>query len=181
MNIFFLDKDPEIAVSALTNQHVVKMVLETGQLLSTAHRVLDGVHTIGTNRVGHKKQIWFFRDEEKEKLIYKPTHFNHPIAKWVRKSKQNYMWTYNYFTAIAKEFELRFNKKHKTYEKLKDILKEPPKNIDNIGFTPIVPAVPSKYIGKNVIETYRAYYEGEKLLTDYDIDRYNFYIEKKEG
>lgn len=176
MNIFFLDKDPDTAVRALTNTHVVKMVLETGQLLSTAHRVLDGTHTIGTNRAGHKKQIWFFENEEKENLIYKPTHFNHPVAKWVRASKSNYQWAYSYFVAIAKEFEHRFNKQHLTYIKLKKVLKEPPKNIEDRGFTSIVPAVPDEYIRKDVIKTYRAYYENEKLKTQYDKDRYYHYI-----
>ena len=42
MNIFYLHPDPTIAAQMMCDKHVLKMVLETAQLLSTAHRELDG-------------------------------------------------------------------------------------------------------------------------------------------
>ena len=42
MNIFYLDRDPVIAAQMMCDKHVVKMILESAQMLSTAHRVLDG-------------------------------------------------------------------------------------------------------------------------------------------
>lgn len=179
MNIFFLDKNQKTAVKALTNEHVVKMVLETGQLLSTAHRVLDGEHNITKNRAGHRKQEWNMKDKDLDKKLYKATHFNHPVAIWVRSSKANYMWTYHYFEEIAREFELRFRKTHLTWKKLKDVLSVAPKNIPNKGMTPITPAVLDKYLEqghKNAMEIYRAYYYGEKLKTEEDYKRYRKYI-----
>jgi hypothetical protein len=42
MNIFYLDKDPIKAAEYSCDKHVVKMILESAQMLCTAHRVLDG-------------------------------------------------------------------------------------------------------------------------------------------
>ena len=43
MNIFYLSRDPHEAARLQCDRHVVKMILETGQLLSTAHVEIDGV------------------------------------------------------------------------------------------------------------------------------------------
>ena len=69
MNIFYLDRNPILAADKQCDRHVVKMILETAQLLSTAHYELDG-----------------------ESPAYKPTHKNHPSAVWVRKSLDHYLW-----------------------------------------------------------------------------------------
>ena len=42
MNIFVLDKDPHIAAQMHCDRHVPKMIVESAQMLSTAHRLLDG-------------------------------------------------------------------------------------------------------------------------------------------
>ena len=42
MNIFYLDTDPVLAAQMQCDKHVVKMILESAQMLCTAHRVLDG-------------------------------------------------------------------------------------------------------------------------------------------
>ena len=64
MNIFVLDNDPFKAAEYQCDKHVVKMVLETAQLLCSAH----------------------------ETAPYKRTHYNHPCAIWTRSSLSNYMW-----------------------------------------------------------------------------------------
>lgn len=74
MQIFVLSPNPYLAANDHNNKHVVKMMVETAQLLSTAHHVLDGAKAIDG--------------------IYKSTHVNHPCAVWVRQSKENYIWTY---------------------------------------------------------------------------------------
>lgn len=179
MNIFFLDKDPSVAVKALTNEHAVKMVLETAQLLCTAHRVLDGKHFITKNKIGHRKQEWAMHDKDLDNKLYKATHFNHPVAKWVRDSKANYLWAYSYFENIAREYELRFKKTHKSWKVLENALKVVPKNIPDKGLTSINPAVPDIYLSeknRNALEIYRDYYRNEKLKTDEDVKRYNTYI-----
>ena len=93
MNIFYLHDDPYIAAQYQCDKHVVKMVLETAQLLSTAHHLTDSVHA--------------------DKL-YKATHKNHPCAIWVRESLDNYMWTIWHLKGLLDEYTFRYNKIHKT-------------------------------------------------------------------
>ena len=57
MNIFYLDRDPVIAAQMMCDKHVVKMILESAQMLSTAHRVLDGdeyADKVGLYKMAHK-------------------------------------------------------------------------------------------------------------------------------
>jgi hypothetical protein len=68
MNIFYLDKSPYTCARYHCDKHVVKMILETAQLLCGAHWATGGT------------------------AQYKPTHLNHPCAIWVRKSLSNYKW-----------------------------------------------------------------------------------------
>ena len=42
MNIFILDKDLQIAAQMLCDKHIPKMIIESAQMLSTVHRMLDG-------------------------------------------------------------------------------------------------------------------------------------------
>ena len=42
MNIFVLDRNPVIAAQMQCDKHIVKMIVESGQMLSTVHRMLDG-------------------------------------------------------------------------------------------------------------------------------------------
>lgn len=144
MNIFVLDKDIKTNVKYYTNKHVVKMLLETAQLLSTAHRVLDG-------------------DDIIDQVLYKKTHINHPCAKWVRKTNKNYLYGYELFKAINDEFEYRFGKQHLSWTKLGNVLQHPPKNIPQKNIlTPFAQAMPEKYKSSDVVKAYRAYYIGEK-------------------
>lgn len=150
MNIFYLDKNPVTSAKAMTDKHVVKMILESAQLLCTAHHVLDG---------------------EKEGL-YKKTHVNHPSSVWVRSSKANYNWLYTHFIALSNEYTRRYEKKHKTVVLLADILSEPPLNIQENDFTEPPYAMPPKYHMENAVKSYRAYYVGEKLKEMKDITRF---------
>lgn len=150
MNVFYLDKNPVTSAKAMTDKHIVKMILESAQLLCTAHHVLDG---------------------EKEGL-YKKTHVNHPSSVWVRSSKANYNWLYTHFIALSNEYTRRYEKKHKTVIMLSDILSEPPMNIPDIDFTEPPRAMPSKYHMENVVKSYQAYYVGEKLKEMKDITRF---------
>jgi hypothetical protein len=95
MNIFATSQCPIQCAQEMTNVHVVKMILESAQLLSTAHFVLDGA------QVG-----------------YKPTHQNHPCAIWARETSANYNWLYRHLTALCNEFTFRTGKTHKTSEQL---------------------------------------------------------------
>ena len=146
MNIFCLDKDPKKAAQMMCDKHIVKMILESAQLMSTAHRELDGKNA---------------SDE-----LYKSTHKNHPSAKWVRESAYNYRWLYLHWIAMNDEYKLRYNKKvnHKSFDKLNHILRNPPKNapLNKIGTLP-TPAMPDDCkVPGDVVASYRKYYIQEK-------------------
>lgn len=91
MNIFILDSDPEKAARDQCDKHVVKMILESAQLMATAmtyHGVLQAP--------------------------YKPTHVNHPCSIWARATRTNYLWLLSHHEAMLDEYTLRYGKEHKT-------------------------------------------------------------------
>lgn len=144
MNIFFLSNDPTEAAQYHGDKHNIKMILEQAQLLSTAHRVLDGDAAVDTS-------------------LYKSTHKNHPCAIWVRESASNYTWTYNLFAALCEEYTFRYGKQHKSGLLLLDKLKILPKNIAHIGMTRPALAMPDDYKSDDPVKAYREYYIHDKL------------------
>lgn len=154
MNIFYLHECPFVSAQAMTNKHCVKMILESAQLLSTAHHILDG------DNAKHKDKL------------YKKTHHNHPSAVWVRGSKDNYMWLYKHFIALSTEYTIRYGKIHLTYKKLASYLQEYPNNIPEGKFTQPPQAMPDIYKDYDSVEAYRRYYLNEKIKNDEDLSRF---------
>jgi hypothetical protein len=181
MNIFMLHTKPTIAAQSMVDKHVVKMILETAQLLCTAHRVIDGEMYIDKTASGRKIKRWKHPDSYMEENLYKATHINHPSAVWCREHIGNYIWLYDHFKALLEEYTFRYDKEHKC-ESMLDMLSEAPVNIDRlfpklwlvecdgrkevIVGTEIQPAMDYKYIvPNNPIESYRRYYrEGKTHL-----------------
>jgi hypothetical protein len=87
MNIFYLDNDPQVCAEMHNDKHCVKMILEYCQLLSTAHRIIDGTETMAKSKTGRNVKRWVL-DDERESLLYSATHINHPSAVWCREQKQ---------------------------------------------------------------------------------------------
>lgn len=169
MNIFFLDEDPVLCAQAMTGTHVVKMILESAQLLCTAHRVLDGFPFKEKGR----QVTYLMVDETSEGIFYKSTHPSHPCAVWVRESDENYRWLYRHFLALCQEYTSRYNKIHKTEEKLGVLLQTLPSNIGKGIFTSPAVVMPRQYMVEgDVPRSYRNYYEAEKLKREEDVLRY---------
>jgi hypothetical protein len=165
MNIFYLHNNPETCAQYHVDKHVVKMILEYAQLLSTAHRVLDGTQIQTTNEKGRKKTIYSLPDE-RDSHLYQATHINHPSAKWTRHSIHNYQWLYQMWLALMEEYTFRYEKIH-TCEKLKLALANTPINIPTNDFTSPWRAMPDEFkvprhVKDYTIESYRAYYKGSK-------------------
>lgn len=139
MNIFVLDYSPRLAAEYHCDKHVIKMILETAQLLSTTHDYF------GTWREG----------------MYKPTHKKHPCTLWLQESRDNYFWTLNLGLWLLYEYEKRYKKTHKTSAVL-DMLKTPPKKLMYSRLTPFAQAMPEIYRREDAVEAYRAYYMAEK-------------------
>ena len=150
MNIFYLDKRPDNAAEMHCDKHCVKMVLEYAQMLSTAHRELDG---------------------DVPDILYKSTHKNHPSTIWTRSSKQHYDWLFRLFRMLSAEYSIRFGlindsrdvfKVHKSWDKLGKILEVAPKNIKDNGWVDPPQCMPDHCKKPDTIDAYRTYYMTEK-------------------
>lgn len=162
MNIFKLSECPFKSAEMMCDKHVVKMIIETAQLLSTAHRVLDGNLYLDKTANGRSIKRWRHPDERMENNLYKASHVNHPSAVWCRETSENYYWLYRHFTALCSEYTYRYDKIHKTETLLVNSLLQRPKNILDGLSTPLPQAMPDQYKREDVTEAYRAYYIGEK-------------------
>lgn len=163
MNIFYLDNDVQKCAEYHIDKHVVKMVLEYCQLLSSAHRVLDGEETYDYSKNGRRVKR-FILPEGKNEVIYSATHINHPSTVWTRSSKANYMWLHSLLAALAKEYTFRYGKIHACESSgLIKALAEPPANIPDTPFTEPTPAMPKEYINpKSSVASYKKYYIKDK-------------------
>ena len=159
MNIFYIDKDPVQAAQWMVDKHVVKMILESAQLLSTAHRLLDGEQIMGKTKTGRNAKRWILGDS-REPVIYQATHINHPSAVWCRQSVENYNWLADHLHALLQEYTYRYNKKHKVEGDLSYMLMSPPKNLQAWDMTPMPSAMADEYkISDDPIVNYRNYYK----------------------
>ena len=161
MNIFYLNYNPTICAQEHCDKHCVKMIVEYAQLLSTAHRVLDGIGYIELTEKNRKVKR-FKLDEPRESNLYKACHINHPSAIWARSSTSHYKWLYELFEQCCIEYTRRYCKFHAT-ESLKAYLTQSPNNLLNMGWSDPPPAMPDKYKQADVIQSYRSYYIGEKI------------------
>tara|TARA_R110002167_G_scaffold221742_1_gene426688 strand:+ start:183 stop:695 length:513 start_codon:yes stop_codon:yes gene_type:complete len=144
MNIFYVNEDPTHAAVCLPDKLVVKMPLESAQMLSTAHRVLDG-------------------DERANTLgLYKTAMKNHPCTIWVRETSDNYMWLYEHFYALCEEYETRYGRQHLSFTKLNKKLSKLPLNIPIDHKTVMPQAMPDQYKCQDTIKAYRDYVVNEK-------------------
>jgi len=160
MNIFFLDKDSVKCAQSHVDSHCIKMILEYCQLLSTAHRVLDGTQSIGLSKTG-RKQTRYVLPDERESILYSATHLNHPSAIWCRKNDSNYIWLSKLLNELCKEYTYRYGKVHKCESSglVKALLWNLPKNIPNGNFTGPTPAMPDECkVSGDSLQSYRNYY-----------------------
>jgi hypothetical protein len=137
VNIFVLSLDPKEAAQAQVDKHVVKMPLETAQLLCSPFEQGDAP--------------------------YRRTHYNHPSAVWARQSPENYQWLVTHGVALCDEYALRYGKQHKS----RAVIDWAGQNVTRLAFqttglTPFAQAMPDEYKNPDPVLAYRAYYLGAK-------------------
>ena len=149
MNIFILSRDKKKCVQMYVNRHVVKMLLESVQILCSVHHVCGSV-------------------DENFVVPYKLAHKNHPCCIWARESLSNYVYLVELTLEICAEYTYRYEKIHKSEQHARKLAEIMPK-IPDIGFTTPARAMPDKYKMKkdnvtldDVIESYRNYVKEEK-------------------
>lgn len=132
MNIFVLDRDPVKAAQLQADKHVIKMILESAQVLSTVSR-----------KYGVESK-------------YKSTHANHPCTVWAGKHKDNYKWLVTHAMALCKEYTYRYGKIHKSQEIIEQ-LQHAPAGIPE-GSSEFVQCMPEEFRQTDVVKAYQAYY-----------------------
>lgn len=137
MNIFALHMDSAQAARWHCDAHVVKMVLESAQLLCTTH------HLMGSP------------------APYRPTHVNHPCAAWARASRGNYTWLASLGRELCREYAARYMKIHATSRVLRDLATNVP-DLPDLGLTPFAQAMPIEHQGPDPIVAYRDYYQTKR-------------------
>jgi hypothetical protein len=159
MNIFYIDHDPIKAAQGMVDKHVVKMILESAQLLSTAHRLLDGTQIEGTSKTGRKAKRWILHDGRQD-VLYLATHIHHPSAVWCRQSVENYSWLVEHFFALMHEYTHRYAKKHACFGDLSFMLQSPPHKLKDYNWTNMPCAMADEYkISDDPLTNYRNYYK----------------------
>jgi hypothetical protein len=137
MNIFVLSRDPLTSAKSQCDKHVVKMTLETAQMLCS---VLI---------------------EHGYEAPYRKAHARHPCTVWAGYSLSNWNWLVKHGTGLAAEFKLRYKKEHKS-QKVIEWASELHPDIPEYGLTQFAMAMPDKYKGESVVASYRRYYINEK-------------------
>lgn len=136
MNLFFLDRDPERAARLHSDVHVVKMALETAQILCAAlHR-----HGVAAP--------------------YKATHRNHPSVLWAGDSLEHYLWARRLGLALCAEYTHRRGRRHACQDVIESLPERPP--LPKAGWTDPPQAMPEDYRDDDPVAAYRAYYAGAK-------------------
>ncbi len=138
MNIFALDYCPQQAARFHCDKHVVKMILETAQMLCSVRSKL-GFAT-----------------------PYKPTHASHPCTIWAGKSKQNYSWLVELGFELCSEYFYRYGRIHATQQILERV-KEAPCNLTSSELTPFEQCMPDDYKQKNPVDAYKLFYSRDKI------------------
>lgn len=153
MNIFYLHTEPKVCAAMHCDKHVVKMILEYAQLLSTAQHEIDG-------------DVWDIPDG----YFYKATHKNHPSAAWVRENHSNYQWLWILLGYLLNEYYERYGKTHKTLSSgVYNNLRQPPILIQRGELTPPPQCMPDEYkcnpntaSHADTVFAYRTYYQADK-------------------
>jgi|TARA_R110000765_G_scaffold69367_1_gene134512 hypothetical protein len=142
MNIFYLHESPTTAAEYMCDKHVVKMILESAQLLCTAHHVCPS-------------------DAERPEKFYKSTHVNHPCSVWVRACVGNYSWLRDHAYALLDEYTHRYGKKHASTPVIDWCGSNNP-DIPSGKFTDVAQCMPEEYKANDPVIAYRDYYNKAK-------------------
>lgn len=137
MNIFVLSRDPVEAAQMMKRGHLIKMPLESAQMLCTA--------------------LW----SKSINAPYKPAYLKHPCNLWVQKSTSNFYWLVDHALELCRLYTLVYEKQHASETVINECKNLLPFNNDRI--TPYAQAMPEKYKHTDSVTAYRSYYYHEKV------------------
>ena len=155
MNIFVLDKDPQVSAEMMCDKHIPKMIVESYQMMGSAVR----------RHGASDEQMPLTQSGNPLKGGYK----NHPCTIWSGESRQNYDWLSFHAMSLCYEFSMRFGKQHFCFDglckldRMKDI-------IPNTRLTPFALAMPDEFKSDNPVDSYRKFYK-TKLFAKWEKGR----------
>ena len=162
MNRFRIEETPRNCALSHCDRHIVKMPLEEAQMLSTAHRMLDGEIEMRPSKSGKRTLKYWKLPDDREDLVYKAVHMGHPCTVWAAESLANYRWAFALFEELCEEYSFRYGKVHLSYSKLRDTLALAPDNIKKeLKVSPMplaMGAAPECIDHDDVIGSYRNFY-----------------------
>ena len=171
MNIFVLNKNAILAARDHCDKHVVKMVLESAQMLCTAHW-LGWKRMLEPDTNGFKRgqlQAWLQENVPTGlQPAWKMTHASHPCTQWAAHSWGNYMWLSQHGMELCREYENRYGREHKVHDVHRWLTRVVPPSFEGSSIvvtdtTPFVAVMPEKYkVVGDPVQSYRNYYRGEK-------------------
>ena len=158
MNIFYLHPKPSRCARWHCDKHVVKMILETAQLLYTAHwfteMAVGRIPSFATAPMNGGGIRGYFS-------IHNP---NHPSAIWTRESLEHYEWLCLLGFELCLEFRRRFGgKAHSCEAHMLWLYRNRPAEMRARGWKEPPQAMPAEYkVVGNAVRAYRKYYLGGK-------------------
>ena len=159
VNIFYVDSHPYNAAISLCDKHVVKMILESAQLLCTAHHMCPNSGIPDEEVVSeHTGAVEVFPYTS---VLYRPAFVNHPSCVWTRSSIQNYQWLVHHATSLCGEYTHRYGKTHKTWKLIEQLWYWHP-DIPDSGFSPPPQCMPDEHKHDDTVQAYRNYYNENK-------------------
>ncbi len=170
MNIFVLDKDPRRAAEYHCDKHAVKMILESAQMLCTAHW-LGWARLLKAPPMKKKDlQQWLYNNVPKDlQPPWKMTHVNHPCTQWTQQVWGNYFWHSRLGLALCDVYTERYGKVHKSHEVHRWLNRHIPPTfaatVENpVGTTQFAVCMPDECkVPEDPVESYRSYYRMHKV------------------
>lgn len=164
MNIFVVHETPQVAAEMLCDKHIVKMPIESAQMLSTAHRFLDGTKRTAFAINGRKYSTWWHpTDDSDTPVLYRSTMINHPCTAWTRENIENYIWHVEHAMELCREYTRRYDRVHASQRIIEWCAENVPTNIPHGNMTQWAQAMPEIFQDRNnSVTAYRNYYIGAK-------------------
>lgn len=167
MNIFVVDESPEISAISLLDKHIVKMPLESLQMMSTI-----------ADYLGFDSP-------------YRPVMLNHPCTIWARESKQNFLWLWEHAGSLCEEYTSRYGKTHKCELTMNDYNPSWMNVVEKLpdkGLTPFAIAISDTMLCRKIegfddlseVDKYRQYYIHDKRrIATWRQNKPDWFVEEK--
>ena len=165
MNVFIFDSDHKKRAEMHCQQHLPKLILEQVQLMSAAHRMIDGKVVEGVSPNGRKRKEYKLSDPKMNEVVYAASHTGHPCTLYTKETVDNYIWIWEHTKALADEYTYRTGKVHKSWIDLGQVLSNPPRGLTATGLTEPPQCMPEQYKeAGDAVQGYRNYFNAEKQI-----------------